>query len=57
MCNELDNEIKLLSASSTTTSATHKGSYFSSRVWAVLQFSLSEFAVQNAVHIAVQIQI
>ena len=53
MCTKLDDEIKLFSA----TSATHKGSDFSSGVWAVLKFSLSKFAVKNAVHIAVKIQI
>ena len=53
MCTKLDDEIKLFSA----TSATHKGSDFSSGLWAVLKFSLSKFAVQNAVHIAVLIEI
>ena len=53
MCTKLDDEIKLFSA----TSATNKGSDFSSGVWAVLKFSLSKFAVKNAVHIAVKIQI
>ena len=56
MYTKLDDEIKLFSAASAT-SATHKGSDFSSGVWAVLKFSLSKFAVQNAVHIALLIEI
>ena len=51
MCTKLDDEIKLFSA----TSATHKGSDFSSGLWAVLKFSLSKFAVQDAVQIQIYV--
>ena len=51
MCTKLDDEIKLFSA----TSATHKGSDFSSGLWALLKFSLSKFAVKNAVQIQIYV--